>query len=64
MEGWKATRLGIRDMVEGGREGVRGTEVDKVDEEDEVDKVAEGGEVADRTAGISILPVRGRNHPM
>ena len=40
MEGWKATRLGIRDMVEGGREGVRGTEVDKVDEEDEVDKEA------------------------
>ena len=44
MEGWKATRLGIRDMVEGGREGVRGTEVDKVDEEDEVDKVATWGE--------------------
>ena len=40
MEGWKATRLGIRDMVEGGREGVRGTEVDNVEEEDEVDKVA------------------------
>ena len=40
MEGWKATRLGIRGTVEGGREGVRGTEVDKVDEEDEVDKVA------------------------
>ena len=44
MEGWKATRLGIRDMVEGGREGVIGTEVDKVDEEDEVDKVATWGE--------------------
>ena len=27
-------------MVEGGREGVRGTEVDNVEEEDEVDKVA------------------------
>ena len=44
MEGWKATRLGIRDMVEGGREGVRGTEVDNVDEEAEVDKVATWGE--------------------
>ena len=40
MEGWKATRRGIRDMVEGGREGVREAEVDNVDEEDEVDKVA------------------------
>ena len=53
MEGWKATRLGIRDMVEGGREGVRGTEVDKVDEEDEVDKVAtwEEREVREATWG-------------
>ena len=31
-------------MVEGGREGVRGTEVDNVDEEAEVDKVATWGE--------------------
>ena len=40
MEGWKVTRRGIRDTVEGGREGVREAEVDNVDEEDEVDKVA------------------------
>ena len=40
MEGWKVTRRGIRDMVEGDREGVREAEVDNVDEEDEVDKVA------------------------
>ena len=40
MEGWKVTRRGIRDTVEGGREGVREAEVDNVDEEGEVDKVA------------------------
>ena len=48
MEGWKATRRGIRDMVEGGREGVREAEVDNVDEEDEVDKVATWEEREDR----------------
>ena len=53
MEGWKATRLGIRDMVEGGQEGVREAEVDKVDKEDEVDKVAtwEEREVREATWG-------------
>ena len=48
MEGWKVTRRGIRDMVEGGREGVREAEVDNVDEEDEVDKVATWEEREDR----------------
>ena len=50
MEGWKVTRRGIRDMVEGGREGVREAEVDNVDEEDEVDKVATWEEREDREA--------------
>ena len=47
-----------------GHEGYEGYEIDKgaeEDEGDEVNKVAEGGEVADR---ISMLPFRGRNHPM
>ena len=53
MEGWKATRRGVRDMVEGGREGVREAEVDNVDEEDEADKVAtwEEREVREATWG-------------
>ena len=40
-------------MVEGGQEGVREAEVDKVDEEDEVDKVAtwEEREVKEATWG-------------
>ena len=50
MEGWKVTRRGIRDMVEGGREGVREAEVDNVDEEDEADKVATWEEREDREA--------------
>ena len=53
MEGWKATRRGIRGTLEGGREGVREAEVDNVDEEDEMDKVAtwEEREVREATWG-------------
>ena len=46
-------RRGLRRLR--GHEGYEGYEGDEVDK---------GAEVADRTAGISILPVEGRNHPM